>query len=81
MWWPLIRVIVNLLLMSCRDGEVEWVKEEAGSASFDVGQGFLRSSIVQRLILIIVENSVDVEKAKADKVRRAGGEEKHVIQV
>ena len=81
MWWPLIPVIVNLLLISCRDGEIEWVKEEAGSPPFDVSQSFLRSSIVQRLVLIIVENSVDVEKAKADKVRRARGEEKHVIQV
>ncbi len=57
------------------------MKEEAGSPPFGVGQGFLRSSIVQRLVLIILENSVDVEKAKADKVRGAGGEEKHVIQV
>ncbi len=80
-WWPFIRVIVNLLSMSCRGGEVEWVKEEVGSPSFGVGQGFFRSSIVQRLVLIIVKNSMDVEKAKADKVGRAGGEEKHVIQV
>ncbi len=57
------------------------MKEEAGSPPFGVGQGFFRSSIVQRLALIIVENSVDVEKAKADKVRGAGGEEKLVIQV
>ncbi len=57
------------------------MKEEAGSPPFGVGQGFLRSSIVQGLVFIIVENSVDVEKAKADMARRAGGEEKHVIRV
>ena len=57
------------------------MKKKAGSLPFGVGQDFFCSSNVQRLVLIIVENSVDIEKAKVDKVRRVGREKKHVIQV
>ena len=58
-----------------------WIKGKVGFLPFGVGQGFFYFSIVQYLILIITENSVNVERAEADEVRRARGEKKHIIQV
>ena len=67
--------------MSCRDREVERVKKEAGPPPFGVSQGFLCSSIIECLVFIIIQNSMNVKKAEADKIRRTVGKEKHVFQV
>lgn len=57
------------------------MKEKASFLPFGIGQDFLRFFIVQHLILIIVENSVDIKKTEANKVKRARGEEKYIVQV
>ena len=57
------------------------MKEKTTSLLFGIDQFFFYYSIIQYLVLIIIKNSVDIEKAKANKIRKVGREEKHVIQV
>ena len=57
------------------------MKEKIDSPPFDIGQDFFWFFIVQHLVLIIIKNSVDIEKVEADKVKTVGGEEKYIIQV
>lgn len=70
-YWPLVRAVIDLCKVSCRVGEVEGVKKKAVSPSFGVCQDFFSSLIIKRLILIIIENIMIVEKAKANEVGSA----------
>lgn len=46
------------------------MKEKASFSPFGISQSFFCFFIIQYLILIIMKNSMDVKKTKADKVKK-----------
>lgn len=65
--------------MSYKNKKVEKMKKETSFLLFIISQSFFYSFIIECLILIIIKNSINIKKAKVDKIKKTIEKKKHVV--